>query len=113
MALCAGRTLVKCVLPSGSGPGPPVPAWADSTTGPWWSGSVSEPWTGKATAAALASVAAAFGVGRRSVTMSGARSRVKVLDVPGADPRTLERLLAKKDRARPQFGGLPTAEQDR
>jgi uncharacterized protein len=51
---------------------------------------------GKATAAALASVAAAFGVGRRSVTVvSGVRSRVKILDVPGADPRTLERLLAQ------------------
>jgi uncharacterized protein len=51
---------------------------------------------GKATAAALASVAAAFGVGRRSVTLvSGARSRVKILDVAGADPRTLERLLAQ------------------
>ena len=49
---------------------------------------------GKATAAALALVAAAFGVSRGSVTVvAGARSRVKVLDVPGADPATLERLL--------------------
>ena len=58
---------------------------------------VSEPATdGKATAAVLASVAAAFGVGRRSVTLvTGTRSRVKILDVAGADPRTLERLLAQ------------------
>ena len=57
---------------------------------------VSEPAAdGKATAAALALVAAAFGVGRGSVTLvAGARSRVKILDVPGADPATLERLLA-------------------
>jgi uncharacterized protein len=51
---------------------------------------------GKATAAALASVAAAFGVSRSSVTlMAGARSRVKILDVTGADPRILERLLTR------------------
>jgi hypothetical protein len=41
-------------------------------------------------------VAAAFGVARRSVTLvAAARSRVKILDVAGADPRTLERLLAQ------------------
>lgn len=58
---------------------------------------VSEPAAdGKATAAALAAVAAAFEVGRRSVTLvAGTRSRVKILDVEGADPRTLERLLAQ------------------
>ena len=58
---------------------------------------VSEPAVdGKATAAVLASVAAAFGVGRRSVTLvTGARSRVKILHVAGADPRMLERLLAQ------------------
>jgi len=51
---------------------------------------------GKATAAALALVAAAFGVSRSSVTVvTGARSRVKLLDVAGADPATLERLLAR------------------
>jgi uncharacterized protein len=50
---------------------------------------------GRATAAALASVAAAFGIGRDSVRLvAGARSRVKILDVAGADPGTLERLLA-------------------
>jgi uncharacterized protein YggU (UPF0235/DUF167 family) len=62
---------------------------------------------GQATAAALASVAAAFGVGRRSVTLvAGARRRVKILEVAGADPVTLKRLLARWDRARPQFGVL-------
>ena len=51
---------------------------------------------GQATAAVLASVAAAFGVGRGSVTLvAGARSRATILDVAGADPRTLERLLAR------------------
>ena len=56
---------------------------------------VSEPAAdGKATAAALASVAAAFGVDCRSVALvAGTRSRVKILNVAGADPRTLERLL--------------------
>lgn len=50
---------------------------------------------GRATEAALAAVAAAFGVPRRSVTLlAGATSRTKVLDVPGADPATLSRLLA-------------------
>ena len=49
---------------------------------------------GKATAAALASVAAAFRVGRRSVTLvAGSRSRVKILDVAGADPKVLDWLL--------------------
>jgi uncharacterized protein YggU (UPF0235/DUF167 family) len=58
---------------------------------------VSEPAAdGKATAAALALVAAAFGVGRGSVALvAGTRSRVKILDVQGADPRTLEQLLAQ------------------
>ena len=50
---------------------------------------------GQATAAALAAVAAAFGVPRRSVTLvSGAASRTKVIDVPGADPELLGRLLS-------------------
>jgi hypothetical protein len=42
-----GRTLAGCGLLSGSGPGLPVPAWAESTMGPWWSGSVSQPRTGR------------------------------------------------------------------
>ena len=51
---------------------------------------------GKATAAALAAVAAAFGVRRQAVTLvAGATSRRKIVDVPGADPAVLDRLLAK------------------
>ena len=49
---------------------------------------------GRATAAALAAVAAAFGVRRAAVTLvTGASSRRKVVDVAGVDPATLERLL--------------------
>lgn len=49
---------------------------------------------GRATAAALAAVAAAFGVRRAAVTLvTGASSRRKVVDVAGGDPATLERLL--------------------
>jgi uncharacterized protein YggU (UPF0235/DUF167 family) len=40
-------------------------------------------------------VAAAFGVPRRSVTLvAGAASRTKILEVDGADPARLQRLLA-------------------
>lgn len=50
---------------------------------------------GQATAAALAAVADAFGVRRGAVTLiTGATSRTKILDVPGADPADLARLLA-------------------
>ena len=50
---------------------------------------------GKATAAALAAVAVAFGVRQHAVTLvSGATSRTKIVDVDGADPAALERLLA-------------------
>ena len=50
---------------------------------------------GKATEAALAAVAAAFGVRRRAVTLvAGASSRSKILEVEGAEPATLSRLLA-------------------
>ena len=49
---------------------------------------------GEATAAALAALAAAFGVGRHDVTLvAGARSRMKIVDVAGADPALLEQLL--------------------
>jgi len=49
---------------------------------------------GRATAAALAAVAAAFGVRRHEVTLvAWASSRTKVVDVAGADPGTLDRLL--------------------
>jgi uncharacterized protein len=51
---------------------------------------------GAATAAALAAVAAAFGVPKGAVsTMSGATSRTKILDVAGGNPADLERLLAQ------------------
>jgi uncharacterized protein YggU (UPF0235/DUF167 family) len=50
---------------------------------------------GQATAAALGAVADAFGVRRRAVTLvTGATSRTKVVDVAGADPAELARLLA-------------------
>ena len=51
---------------------------------------------GRATAAALAAVAAAFGVRRQAVTLvTGASSRTKVIDVRGADPAVLGRLLGR------------------
>jgi hypothetical protein len=50
---------------------------------------------GRATEAALAAVAGAFGVRRRAVTLvSGATSRTKVVDVAGADQAELDRLLS-------------------
>jgi len=50
---------------------------------------------GKATAAALAAVAAAFGVRARAVTLvAGAASRRKIVEVAGADRAALDRLLA-------------------
>ncbi len=49
---------------------------------------------GRATEAALAAVATAFGVRRRAVTLvTGATSRTKVIDVAGADQAALDRLL--------------------
>ncbi len=49
---------------------------------------------GRATEAALAAVARAFGVRRRAVTLvTGASSRTKVIDVAGADQAALDRLL--------------------
>jgi uncharacterized protein len=51
---------------------------------------------GRATAAALAAVAAAFGVRRPAVTLvAGAASRRKLVDVADADPAILDRLLAQ------------------
>jgi len=50
---------------------------------------------GRATTAALAAVADAFGVRRQAVTLvAGAASRTKVIEVRGADPAVLDRLLA-------------------
>jgi len=49
---------------------------------------------GRATAAALTAVAAAFGVRPGAVTLlAGATSRTKVVNVAGADPAALARLL--------------------
>ena len=49
---------------------------------------------GQATEAALAAVAAAFGVRRHAVSLvAGASSRTKILEVEGADPAALSRLL--------------------
>jgi uncharacterized protein YggU (UPF0235/DUF167 family) len=50
---------------------------------------------GRATAAALAAVAEALGVRRSAVTLiAGATSRTKIIDVAGADPAGLARLLS-------------------
>jgi uncharacterized protein YggU (UPF0235/DUF167 family) len=54
---------------------------------------------GQATAAALAAVAAAFGVRRSAVTLvAGAVSRTKIIEVTGADPAVLDRLLSLQRR---------------
>jgi uncharacterized protein YggU (UPF0235/DUF167 family) len=51
---------------------------------------------GKATQAALAAVAEAFGVRRRQVTLvSGATSRTEVVDVDGGDDGRLRELLSR------------------
>jgi uncharacterized protein YggU (UPF0235/DUF167 family) len=51
---------------------------------------------GKATAAALAAVAEAFGVRRAAVTLvTGATSRTKVVDVDGGTDDALRALLAR------------------
>jgi uncharacterized protein len=48
---------------------------------------------GKATEAALATVASAFAVPRRAVTLiTGATSRTKIVEVAGAAKETLDRL---------------------
>ena len=49
---------------------------------------------GKATEAALAALAGAFGVRRSAVTVvSGASSRTKIVDIDAGDPRILADLL--------------------
>jgi hypothetical protein len=58
---------------------------------------------GKATEAALAAVAASFGVRRSAVRLvSGASSRTKIVDIDADDPRILAALLAAPGRLRPQ-----------
>jgi uncharacterized protein YggU (UPF0235/DUF167 family) len=50
---------------------------------------------GRATEAALRAIAAAFGVRRRAVMLiTGAASRTKIVEVTGADPADLDRLLS-------------------
>jgi hypothetical protein len=54
---------------------------------------------GKATEAALAAVADAFGVRRSAVTLvSGTSSRTKIVDVDAGDPHVLAGLLARSGR---------------
>jgi len=54
---------------------------------------------GAATEAALAAVAAAFGVRRGAVTLvTGAANRTKVVDVVGGEPHVLQKLLAVPGR---------------
>ena len=61
---------------------------------------------GQATAAALAAVAAAFGVRPREVTLvTGAASRTKIVVVPGGDPAVLARLLAQDGAPGPAADG--------
>jgi len=50
---------------------------------------------GRATAAALAAVAEAFGVRPYAVTLvAGTSSRTKIFEIVGGDPAVLDRLLA-------------------
>ena len=54
---------------------------------------------GQATAAALAAIAAAFGVRRDAVILvTGAASRTKIVDVAGGDPAVLRELLGGAGR---------------
>lgn len=68
---------------------------------------------GRATEAALAAVAAAFGVRREAVTLvTGKTSRTKVVEVADGDPRLLADLLGGSLQAQPVRGlgagfGLP------
>ena len=51
---------------------------------------------GRATAAALAAIADAFGVRRHAVTLvAGPASRMKIVDVADGDPAVLDRLRAR------------------
>jgi uncharacterized protein len=58
------------------------------------------PTDGKATVAALAAVAAALGIPRSAVKLvAGAAGRAKVVDVTGADPAVVARLMASTSRS--------------
>jgi hypothetical protein len=55
---------------------------------------------GKATEAALAAVAGAFGVRRSAVRLiSGASSRTKIIDIDAGDPQVLAALLTAPARS--------------
>ena len=57
---------------------------------------------GQATEAALTALAAALGVRRHAVTLiTGASSRTKIVEVEGAHPGALNRLLANADHGDP------------
>jgi uncharacterized protein len=54
---------------------------------------------GRATEAALAAVAGAFGVRRGAVALvSGASSRIKIVEIADGDPRLLAELLTRPGR---------------
>jgi uncharacterized protein YggU (UPF0235/DUF167 family) len=56
------------------------------------------PEAGNANAACVKSLAQAFGVPRRAVTIvTGARGKSKIVDVQGADPNRLQTLLETSD----------------
>jgi uncharacterized protein len=57
---------------------------------------------GKATEAALAAVATAFGLRRDAVSLvTGATSRTKIIQLTGADPAVLQQLLSPQDPPNP------------
>ncbi len=69
---------------------------------------------GKATEAALAAVAAAFGVRRSAVRLvSGAASRTKIVDIDGGDPHVLTALLAAPAPQLTNASGLPEPSRSR
>lgn len=68
---------------------------------------------GKATEAALAAVAKAFGLRRDAVSLvTGATSRTKIIQLTGADPAVLQRLLSPPSPPDPQDAQSPPDPQD-
>jgi uncharacterized protein len=58
---------------------------------------------GKATEAALAAVATAFGLRRDAVSLvTGATSRTKIIQITGGDPAVLQQLLSPQHPQHPQ-----------
>jgi uncharacterized protein len=83
-------------------PGSPCPGVGGERDGALVVRVSARPVDGHATEAALVALAAAFGVRRRAVTLvAGASSRTKVIEVEGADPAALGRLLRQGDRDDP------------